>query len=373
MKDFSLSQKYRICYLQQSSLIDSYLKSTYLALELNQKSCNEIMKELTNYGFISLFGLNTIDLNRKSSNYLLLVPNSAILQKKWAKENNIKHSEHNWQKEILAAQVETFQPDVIYTGNYGFFTQEMKEYLPKVKLCALWNASPMKEGIDLSHFDLGISFNEVYHQHLQKRGIKNVEYNSFYIDIGIKNRLDDMNLKKDIDIAFVGRYSPMFKIRNQFLYDIYSHFKTDYHIQYYLLTGTRLRGLIPILPWRLLKVYNKPVFLKDMFKVFNRSKIVLNTHSNITGTSKGNMRVYEALGSGSFMLSDEGIYPEHLVAGEDFVTYKNNADMIEKIDYYLKHDKEREEIALNGYNKISKYYSTEIGSQNLEKIFTKYL
>jgi len=182
-----------------------------------------------------------------------------------------------------------------------------------------------------------------------------------------------MNLQKDIDISFVGRYAPMFKTRNQFLYDVYSNFKKDYNIQYYLLTGSRLRGLIPMLPWKLLSSYNKPVFLEDMFKVFNRSKIVLNTHSNITGSVKGNMRVFEALGSGSFMLSDDGIYPEHLVAGEDFVTYKNNKDMIEKIDYYLKNDNEREEIALNGYNKISKYYSTDIGSQNLENIFKKYL
>jgi len=323
---------------------------------------------LKSFGFSDLFAID-----KYNKNFFDTVVNSKYIQKKWAKENALKYNEDNWQKEILAAQVEKFKPDVIYTGNHGFLTKEMKEYLPKAKLYALWNASPMQEGIGLSHFDLGISFNEVYHQHLQKRGIKNIEYNSFYIDPEIKNRLDSMNLQKDIDISFVGRYAPMFKTRNQFLYDVYSNFKKDYNIQYYLLTGSRLRGLIPMLPWKLLSSYNKPVFLEDMFKVFNRSKIVLNTHSNITGSVKGNMRVFEALGSGSFMLSDDGIYPEHLVAGEDFVTYKNNKDMIEKIDYYLKNDNEREEIALNGYNKISKYYSTDIGSQNLENIFKKYL
>jgi glycosyltransferase involved in cell wall biosynthesis len=373
MRDFSLLLKYKICYLQQSSLIDKYLYGKYTKKEFEIKTCNEILYELSGYGFISIFGFNTSSFRDALYNYLLLVPNSELLQCKWAKENNLNYSKKNWEKEILAAQIEKFQPDVIYTGNYFLFTKELKKYLPKVKLYALWNASPMQEGIDLSHFDIGISFNKVYHKNLQERGVKNIEYNSFYIDPKIKTRLDRMNLKQDIDIAFVGRYSQMFKDRNKFLYDIYKEFKNNYSIQYYLLTNSRLKGLVPMLPWNLLRVYNKPVFLEDMFKVFNRSKIVLNTHSNITGEYKGNMRVYEALASGSFMLSDYGVYPEYLEDGKDFVTYRNNKDMVEKIEYYLKHDEERKEIALNGYNKISKYYSTDIGSQNLEKIFEKYL
>ncbi len=363
----------RVFWVQTAVMIDKIIENNYnMYSKLN---FNQLMNELMQWGFISLFGIDRKLMNMAESNICFFsnVTNSKFIQTKWAKENNFKYSEQNWQKEILAAQIEKFQPDVIYTGNYGLLNEEMKKYLPRAQLYVLWNASPMPEGIDLSHFDVGISFNEVYHEHLRKRGIKNIEYNSFYIDPEIKNRLDSMNLKQDIDISFVGRYSPMFKTRNQFLYDVYSEFKKEYNIQYYLLSEARVKGLIPTLPWKLLRAYNKPVFLEDMFKVFKRSKIVLNTHSNITGEGKGNMRVYEALGSGSFMLSDHGIYPEYLEPDKDFVTYNNKKDMFEKIEYYLKNDKEREEIALNGYKKISKYYSTEIGSKKLETIFGKYL
>jgi glycosyltransferase involved in cell wall biosynthesis len=363
----------KIFFIQTASLIDHVIDIDID--NFKNLSYKEILIKLSDFGFFSLFGISQKSLFSGVNNFEIFtnVTNSKFIQAKWANENNVKYSENNWQKEILAAQIKKFKPDVIYTGNYVFFNKEMKSYLPKVNLYALWNASPMQEGIDLSHFDVGLSFNEVYHRHLQKRGVKSVEYNSFYIDPEIKNRLNSMFLPKDIDIAFVGRYSPMFKARNKFLYDVYMNFKREYNIQYYLLTTSRLRGLIPMLPWKLLKAYNKPVFLEDMFKVFARSKIVLNTHSNITGFGKGNMRVFEALGSGSFMLTDNGIYPTHLIPGEDFVAYKSNEDMIEKIDYYLKHDKEREDIALNGYNKIAKYYSTDIGSINLENIFAKYL
>ncbi len=363
----------KIFWVQTASMIDIIVNQNIKKFE--KLSYNKLIDELFFYGFASLFGLGKRYVNKSSEKIQIFsnVTNSKYIQTKWAQENNINYNENSWQREILAAQIEQFKPDVIYTNNPVLFNKQMKKYLPKAKLYALWNASPMQEMVDLSYFDVGLSFNEVYHQHLQKRGIKNVEYNSFYIDPEIKTRLEAMSLKKDIDIAFVGRYTPMFKDRNQFLLDVYKAFKNSYNIQYFLLTGARFKGLIPIIPWGLLKAYNKPVFLEDMFKVFNRSKIVLNTHSNITGSHKGNMRVFEALGSGSFMLSDHGVYPEHLEEGKDFVTYKSNKDMIEKINYYLKNDKEREEIALNGHKKIAQYYNTEIGSKNLEKIFGKYL
>jgi hypothetical protein len=184
----------KIFYCQQASIIDWYLNK----FEKNnlEKSHDELLSKLASYGFVTLFGLDILDS-------FISVSSSKILQAKWANENNVKYSEKNWQKEILAAQIEKFQPDVIYTGNYVFFNKEMKSYLPKAKLYALWNASPMQEGIDLSHFDVGLSFNEIYHRHLQHRGVKNVEYNSFYIDPEIKNRLNSMLLPKDIDIAIL--------------------------------------------------------------------------------------------------------------------------------------------------------------------------
>jgi glycosyltransferase involved in cell wall biosynthesis len=355
----------KIFFITTSSMIDTIISTKKYT---NCSNFESIMRDLKMFGFSELFGID-----KDNDMFFDTVANSKFIQTKWAHQNNFKYTEKHWEKEILSAQIEKFKPDVLYTGNYAFFNKELKDYLPKAKLYALWNASPMQEGIDLSHFDVGLSFNEVYHRHLQKRGVKIIDYNSFYIDPEIRNRLNSMFLPKDIDIAFVGRYSPMFKERNKFLYDVYMNFRREYNIQYYLLTASRLKGLLPMLPWKLLKAYNKPVFLEDMFTIFARSKIVLNAHSNITGFGKGNMRVFEALGSGSFMLTDNGIYPDHLIQGEDFVVYKSNKDMIDKIDYYLKNDKEREDIALNGYKKISKYYSTDVGSKNLKNIFAKYL
>ena len=40
-------------------------------------------------------------------------------------------------------------------------------------------------------------------------------------------------------------------------------------------------------------------------------------------------------------------------AGEDFVYFESKEDLIGKIDYYLEHEKEREEIARNGFEKTA--------------------
>lgn len=88
-------------------------------------------------------------------------------------------------------------------------------------------------------------------------------------------------------------------------------------------------------------------------EIFNQSKIVFNVSSR----KELNMRHFEALGSGAFLLTDN-IPPEENVfeEGTHFVGYNNLDEMIEKAKYYLEHDEEREKIAKAGYAEaISKH------------------
>jgi spore maturation protein CgeB len=56
---------------------------------------------------------------------------------------------------------------------------------------------------------------------------------------------------------------------------------------------------------------------------------------------KANMRVYEALGCGSFLLTDHANGIEDLFqVGKEIIIY-NNDDLLEKIDYYLSNKREK--------------------------------
>ena len=92
--------------------------------------------------------------------------------------------------------------------------------------------------------------------------------------------------------------------------------------------------------------------LKEMPFVFRQSKINLNitTRSITSGLSQ---RIWDVLACRGFLITN--YQPEidlYFRDGYHLVTYKDQDELTEKIEYYLGHDKEREEIALNGYREV---------------------
>ncbi len=89
-------------------------------------------------------------------------------------------------------------------------------------------------------------------------------------------------------------------------------------------------------------------FLQDMTRVFCRSKIVFNNAIRYDL----NMRVFEALCSGSLLLTDDAEGLDDLF--EDGVHYVKYSDenLEEKVQYYLTHDSEREGIAEIGRREV---------------------
>jgi len=101
---------------------------------------------------------------------------------------------------------------------------------------------------------------------------------------------------------------------------------------------------------------------EDAARRFSESKIVFN----ISIRDDINMRVFEVLGTGSFLLTNWLPTLEELFEnGVDLVTYKSYDEMIEKAKYYLENDEEREKIALNGYLKNIK---NNLYTHRIEKI-----
>lgn len=356
----------KILFVLSASVIDTILSRNKKVLN---NSSEKLVENLLDRSLFNTFSCTNNLL--ATNNGALSIFNSAYIQKKWAYEKGITCGT-NWQAEILTKQIEHFEPDVLYTNNPSWISKNIDK-LPDIRVFAAWRAAPIRSKEDYSCFDVGLSYAPIYMDLMKKHGISNVEHMDFSFDPEVKKRLDQMNLEKQNDICFVGRYGKMFNHRNKLLYDVYRKFKDNNTIAYHLLTEKRFCGLVPQLPWRMLNAVNEPVFLNELLEVFARSKIVINCHSDIAGQYKGNMRVFEALGTESFMLSDKGIYPEFLKDGEDFVSYENTDDLLDKIEYYLKNEDEREEIAKHGYETICKHYSTEIGSKKLRSIFEDYL
>jgi len=103
---------------------------------------------------------------------------------------------------------------------------------------------------------------------------------------------------------------------------------------------------------------------------------IYNSSINLAFEGKGEFtfRHMEILGSCSFMICQSSIneldLPIPLIDGKHFITFNNKGDLLEKINFYLKNDKLRNEIAFNGRKVLEKYYSPKKHGEFLfSKIF----
>jgi len=111
-------------------------------------------------------------------------------------------------------------------------------------------------------------------------------------------------------------------------------------------------------------------YYTKMPDVFKQSKVNLNISLKIIKSGIP-LRVFDVLASGGFLLSNfQTEMPEYFALGEDFVIYESIEDLYAKVDYYLKHDTEREAIARHGLETVKKYYTFK---QQMEKIFKEVL
>lgn len=106
--------------------------------------------------------------------------------------------------------------------------------------------------------------------------------------------------------------------------------------------------------------------------VFNNSNINLNI--TLRSIKSGiPLRAMDICGSGGFLLSNyQADFYDVFVPGEDVVLYDSLDDMIKKCRYYLGHEKERQQIADNGYGKIVSGHTYDIRFKEIfDVVFNK--
>lgn len=108
----------------------------------------------------------------------------------------------------------------------------------------------------------------------------------------------------------------------------------------------------------------------DLNPVFNQSKILIN-RSPLGGW---NMRLFEALSAGVFLLTDGSNLDiqKTFINKKHLVYYFSLSDLVNKISYYLHNDNERELIAKQGNRYVRKYYSWSQQVKKMIVLMNKY-
>jgi spore maturation protein CgeB len=87
-----------------------------------------------------------------------------------------------------------------------------------------------------------------------------------------------------------------------------------------------------------------------------------------------NMRTFETTGCGAFLLTENfDNLDQYFETGKEIETYHDERELIDKIDYYLAHHKERQEIARRGQQRCLSDYSMEKRAAHFDKIVRTHL
>lgn len=103
---------------------------------------------------------------------------------------------------------------------------------------------------------------------------------------------------------------------------------------------------------------HSPLFGLDMFQKLQQSKIVLNKHSNPAEGTVDNIRLFQATGVGTCLLTDTGKNMGDLFEEDrEVVTYSSTEECIEKAKYLLENEGIRKQIAEAGQKRTLKDHS----------------
>jgi spore maturation protein CgeB len=110
-----------------------------------------------------------------------------------------------------------------------------------------------------------------------------------------------------------------------------------------------------------------------MFQLLRNSRITLNHHGDI-GPYANNMRLYEATGVGTLLITDwKANLQEMFEPGKEVVAYRTPDECAELIQYYLEHDEERKAIARAGQERTLREHTYYQRLQELVDIVRRYL
>lgn len=140
------------------------------------------------------------------------------------------------------------------------------------------------------------------------------------------------------------------------------HLSSDYQIK--LFTPNPTPSLTGIENCGPIDYYN------DMPLVFKNSRINLNISLRSIRTGIP-LRGIDIMGAGGFLMSNyQEDYFDYFIPGTDCILFESHDDLVNKCRYYLTHEKEREQIAANGYGKICESHTYDIRiKQMLETVF----
>lgn len=266
---------------------------------------------------------------------------------KWCEKHNFKNVKQN-RFDNLLLQILYYKPDIIYFHEIWFYELDFfikLRFLLKNIIIMGWDCAPRTSCnmYRLRYTDKVFTCSKHKEEQFLEHGINSLLVGHFFD----KDMLKTLPVsKKEYDIVFAGTL------------DMSTCDGRVHLLKELISQGINLKIFGKTNDPDLQPFCCEPVFGNEFLNVLHRAKIVLNLHVTDDIKYSGNIRMYEATGVGSLLLTD---YKEDMkskfVLNEEVITYTSVNDLIQKIRYYLQNEKIREIIALNGQKRTLNDYT----------------
>jgi spore maturation protein CgeB len=361
----------------QGFLNNFYLRNP----DVIKEKYNQHLKFLidASFGTSDYYSFYLNKLGHQASDVIL---NDEILQRKWAKENNIGvrtggllsklqslpfvyrfFGKPTWIQKIAIAQVKKYKPDVVYMQDLSILNPStLKQIKKHCKLLVGQIACPLPPKNNLKEFQLILTSFPHYVKKFRDVGI-----NSEYLKIGFDKRVLERigKTKKIYDVTFVGSFSPYHLEGTKVLEEVARKISIN-------IWGQGIEFLSPTSPLR--KNYHGEAWGIDMYKILAQSKIVLNRHISAADGYANNMRLYESTGMGALLVTDKKKNLNDLFnVGKEVVEYVNSRDLVKKIKLYLSKPGELNKIASAGQKRTLVDHNYKNRMKEILVILKKYL
>ncbi len=269
-----------------------------------------------------------------------------------------RHRSDRYKIMKLSEVVREFRPD-IFLHERGLamppdFMQELKGDLG-VKLTIAWWTKGL-QWVDMAVkdarlFDYYFFIHRSFVETCRSEGLDNCYYLPYAVDKDLFHKIElsgEDTRKYGCDVAFVGGWFPN---RQEIIEDIVAD--TDIRLRIWGPKWKRKN----ITSCRLLRsVAGVSLYGEGLVKQYSAAKVNLNISKWLGKSDSGlNLRIFEIPRCGGFLLTD---YIEELdefyEAGREIETYRDMAELKDKMRFYLKNDGAREEIARRGYERAMK-------------------
>ena len=258
---------------------------------------------------------------------------------------------------VLAAQVEEFDPDVVYLQDMGYHSTAEVRALGAGRLVAGQIASPAPPDSHLRAFDLIVTSFPHFAERFRSLGI-----DSEYLPLAFDARLHAALRAEGVDpspagerpdaVSFVGGLNPAVHAAGT---ELLERLARHVPIEFWGYGAAALPAGSPIRAR-----YHGEAWGMAMYRVLARSRIVVNRHIDVAAGYANNMRLYEATGAGALLVTDPGRnLGELFEPGREVVVYEGVDDLVETLECLLGDDAERRRIAAAGQARTMRDHTYE--------------